>query len=97
MYQEYLFSYILYNDVLAATYNIDFGYPFDGLWGKPHDSWCAPLTPYCNFMFPSYEMTVAENKWLVKNFLFHILMQEKDALRWFHGWDYDSLSKKNFP
>ena len=31
-------SCILYDDVLAATCNIDFGYPFDGLWGKPHDS-----------------------------------------------------------
>ena len=67
-------SCILYDDVLAATCSIDFGYPFDELWGKPHDSWCAPLTPYCNFMFSSYEMTVVAKKWLEKNLLFLILM-----------------------
>lgn len=67
-------SCILYDDVLAVTCSIYFGYLFGGLWGKPHDSWCTPLTLYCNFMFPSYEMTVAENKWLVKHLLFLILM-----------------------
>ena len=63
-------SCILYDDVLVATCSIDFGYLFGGFWGKPHDSWCAPLTPQCIFMFPSYEMTMAANKWLVKHLLF---------------------------
>ena len=84
-------SFILYDDVLATTCSIGFGYPFGGLWGKPHVSWCTPLTPNCNFMFPSYEMNMEENKWLVKHLLFLILMQVKDALRWLHGWKYDSL------
>ena len=84
-------SYILYDDVLAATCSIDFGYPFDELWGKPYVSWCAPMTPYCDFMFSSYEMTMAENKWLVKHLLILILMQAKGALRWFHERDQDSL------
>ena len=37
-------------------------------------------------------MTVAEKNWLAKHFLFLILMQAKDALRWFHEWNYGSLS-----
>ena len=85
-------SCILYSNVLAAFCSIEIGYLIGGWWGKPHDSWCAPLTPYCNFMFWSYEMTVAANKWLVKHLLFLILKQAKDALRWFHEWNYDSLS-----
>ena len=83
---------ILYDDVLVATCSTDFGYLFYELWRKPYVSWCAPMTPYCNFMFSSYEMTVAANKWLVKHLLFLILMQAKDALRWFHERDHDSLS-----
>ena len=59
---------------------------------RSYYSWCAPLTPHCNFMFSSYEMTMAANKWLVKHFSFLILMQAKDALRWFYEWKYDSLS-----
>ena len=43
-------------------------------------------------MIPSYEMTVAANKWLGKHLLFFVLMQEKDAPRWFHWWDYGPLS-----
>ena len=54
-------SCILYDDVLVATCSIDFGYLNGGLWGKPHTSWCAPFTPHYISMFPSYEMTVAEN------------------------------------
>ena len=53
-------SYTLYYDVLEAKCSIDIGYYFGGLWGKPHDSWCAPLTPHCIFMIPSYGMNVAE-------------------------------------
>ena len=85
-------SCILYDDVLVATCSIDLGYPFDELWGKPYVSWCAPMTPYCDFMFSSYEMTMAANKWLVKHLLILILMQAKGALRWFHERDHDSLS-----
>ena len=73
-------SCILYDVVLAATCSIDFGYLFGGLWGKPHDSWCEPLTPHCIFMFPSYEMTVVAKKWLGKHLLIFFLMQAKDAL-----------------
>ena len=62
-------SFILY-DVLVATCSIYFGYLNGGLWGKPHDSWCAPLTPHCTFIFTSYGMTVAEKKWLGKHLLF---------------------------
>ena len=87
-----LSSCILYDDVLAATCSIDLGYLFDELWRKPYISWCAPMTPYCNFMFPSHEMTMEENKWLVKHLLILILMQAKGALRWFHERDQGSLS-----
>ena len=84
-------SCILFDDVLAATCSIDFVYLSGGLWGKPHDSWCAPLTPHCIFMFPSYEMTVVANKWLVTHLLFFVLRQAWNALRWFLMWNYDSL------
>ena len=67
-------SCILYDDVLAAFCSIDIGYLIGGLWEKPHDSWCAPLTPNCIFMIPSYGMTVVEKKWLGKHLLFFILM-----------------------
>ena len=73
-------SCIWYDEVLAATCSFDLGYLFYCLWGKPHDSWCAPLTPYCNFIFSSYGIAMAENKWLEKHLLFLILMQEKGAL-----------------
>ena len=78
--------------MLAATCSIYFGYPFYELWEEPHDSWCAPLTPYYKFMFSSYEMIAAANKWLVKHLLILILMQAKGALHWFHERDHDSLS-----
>ena len=73
-------SCILYDDVLAATCSIDFGYLLGGLWGKPHDSWCAPLAPYFNFIFSSYGIAMVEKKWLEKHLLFLILMQAKGAL-----------------
>ena len=67
-------SCILYNDVLGAICSIEIGYLIGGLWGKPHDFWCAPLTPFCTFMFISCKMIVAGNKWLVKHLSFFILM-----------------------
>ena len=85
-------SCMMYDDVLVVICSIDFGYLNGGLWGKPQDSWCAPLTPRCNFIFPSYDMIVAANQWFVKHLLFLILMQARDALCWFHEWNYDSLS-----
>ena len=57
-------SCILYDDVIEATCSIEVGYFISGLWGKPHDFWCAPLTPHCTFMFLSYRMIVAAKKWL---------------------------------
>ena len=67
-------SYILYNDVLEAICSIDIGYLTGGLWGKPHDFWCAPLTPLCTFMFIYCKMIVGENKWLEKHlFLFYLM------------------------
>ena len=76
-----IYSCILYDDVLVTTCSIDFGYLFYGLWGKPHDSWCAPLTPHCTFMILSYGMIVEEKKWLEGNLLFFVLRQARDALR----------------
>ena len=37
-------------------------------------------------------MIVEEKKWLEKNLLLFGLMQEKDALCWFHERNYDPLS-----
>ena len=67
-------SFILY-DVLAATCSIDFGYLNGGLWGKSHAPWCVPMAPICIFMFPYFEVFVAEKKWLGKHLLFLVLMQ----------------------
>ena len=49
--RRFIPSFIFHEDVLAATCSLDFGYSYDGLWGKPHASWCAPLAPNCDFMF----------------------------------------------
>ena len=73
-------SCILYDDVLEAICSIDIGYLISGLWGKPHDFWCAPLTPLCTFMFLSCKMIVVEKKWLGNHLLLFDLMQAKDAL-----------------
>ena len=40
-------------------------------------------------MIPSCRMIVAEKKWLKRHFLFFVLRQERNALRWFHEWNYD--------
>ena len=85
-------SYALYYDVLEAKCSIDIGYLIGGLWGKPHDSWCAPLTPHCTFMFISYRMIVVGKKWLGEHLLLLVLMQARDALCQFHVWNYDPLS-----
>ena len=85
-------SWILYNDVLEAFCSIDIGYLIGGLWGKPHDFWCAPLTPFCTFMLISCKMIVAANKWLEKHLFLFDLMQARDALHWFLVWDLDTLS-----
>ena len=85
-------SHFLYYDVLGPICSTKIGYLMGGLWGKPHDSWCAPLTPHCIFIFPSYEMIVAETKWLERHLLFSGLMQARTALRWFHWWNYGPLS-----
>ena len=61
-------SFILYFHVLEAICSIDIGHSIGGLWERPHDSWCAPLTPHCTFMLLSYRMIVAANKWLGEHF-----------------------------
>lgn len=85
-------SHVLYDDVLGSICSIEIGYFMGGLWGKPHDSWWALLTPCFIFMFPYDEMIVAANKWLGKHFFFSILMQVVSALCRFHEWNYDPLS-----
>ena len=67
-------SCIFYNDVLEAIFSIQIGYIIGGLWGKPHDFWCAPLTPFYTFMFISGKMIVAANKWLEEHFFLFDLM-----------------------
>ena len=62
--------YTLYYDLLEAKRSIEIGYPIGGLWGKPHDSWCAPLTPHFTFMILSCRMIVAAKKWLEGHLLF---------------------------
>ena len=66
-------SYTLYHDVLKANFSIEVCYLVGGLWGKPQNSWWAPLTPHCTFMFLSYEMIMEENKCLGENFLLLVL------------------------
>ena len=61
--------FILYHDVLEAICSIEIGYLIGGLWGKPHDFWCAPLTPICTFMLLSCKMIVEANKWMEKHLL----------------------------
>ena len=73
-------SYILYYDVLEANCSIEVGYSIGGLWGKPHDSWCAPLAAHFTFMILSCRMIVEENKWLGGHLLFFFLRQARDAL-----------------
>ena len=51
-------SCILYHEVLGAIFNIDIGYFIGGLWGKPCNSWCAPLAPNYTFMFMTCKMIV---------------------------------------
>ena len=70
VFRRIILSHVLYDDVIGAICNIEIGYFMGGLWGKPHDSWWELLTPYFMFMFPSYEMVVAENKWLENHLLF---------------------------
>ena len=66
-------SFILYYDVIRANCSIEIGYYFGGLWGKPHDTWCAPLAPHFTFMILPCRMIVAEKKWLEKHlFLFYL-------------------------
>ena len=84
--------YAPYYDVLVAHCINGSGYFYDGLWGKPHTSWCAPLAPNCTYMFSTYEMFVAAKNWLVKHLLSSVLRQAWNALRWFLIWNYDSLS-----
>ena len=43
-------------------------------------------------MIPCYGMTVATKRWLGKHLLFFFLRYARDALHWFHVWNYDSLS-----
>ena len=59
-------SCTLYKDVLEAICSIEIGYLIGGLWGKPHDFWCPPLTPFCTFMLIFFKMIVEANKWLEK-------------------------------
>ena len=61
-------SCILYDDVLEAICSIEIGYLIGGLWGKPHDCWCAPLTPFCTFMLISCKMIAVAKKWLKRHF-----------------------------
>ena len=84
--------YAPYYDVLVAHCSNGSGYFHDGLWGKPHTSWCAPLAPICTFMFSPYEMFVAARKWLGKHLLVLVLMQVRGALCWSHKWSSDPLS-----
>ena len=84
--------YAPYYDVLVAHCSNGSGYFYDGLWGKPHNYWCAPLEPICTFMFSPYEMFVTEKKWLGKHLLFLVLMQAGGSLRWSHEWCSDPLS-----
>ena len=76
-------SYILYDDLLEANYIIEVGYCTGGLWGKPHDPWCAPLAPHFTFMILCCRMIVVANKWLKGHLLFFFLRQARDALRCF--------------
>ena len=62
--------YAPYYDVIVAHCSNGSDYFHDGLWGKPHISRCASLAPNCTLMFSSYEMFVAEKKWLEKHLLF---------------------------
>ena len=73
-------SCILYCDVLGAIFSIDFGHSICGLWGMPHDLWCASLAPNFNFMIPSCRMIVAANKWLKRHLLHFFLRQAGDTL-----------------
>ena len=43
-------------------------------------------------MLLSYRMIVEEKKWLGDHLFLLVLIQERDALRWFHVWNYDPLS-----
>ena len=68
-----IYYYTLYYDVLEEKCSIDIGYPIGGLWGKPHDSWCAPLTAHFIFIILSYNMIVATKKWLERHVLLFVL------------------------
>ena len=68
------------------------GYSYDGLWGKPHASWCAPLAPICFCMFKYYDMCVVEKNRLGKHLLFLVLIQVRGTLHWSHKWSSDPLS-----
>ena len=90
----FFMSSILYQGgyflVIEAICSIDVGNFICGLWGMPHDFWCAPLAPNVTFMISSCRMIVAEKKWLKIHLLPSILRQANDALRWFHAWNYIS-------
>ena len=82
-------SCILCCDILEAICSIDVGHFFCVLWRMPHDFRCAPLAPNFNFMISSCRMILAANKWLKRHLLHILLRQARNALNWFHEWNYD--------
>ena len=74
-----------------ATKNFEFGHSLDVQREIYFHDGCFSKAPNISHTFCNSEMTWAKSKWWENHLPYLDLRQARDALCWFHMWDYDPL------